>query len=102
MPERGKPTINTGRLSPWLAFGKRSADELFECENDPHQLTNVADDPKYAAIKKKLADQLMAELKATKDPRALGKGDVFDTYPYLGGGVRKRPPKKKPPPKKNL
>ncbi|MFW6163785.1 MAG: heparan N-sulfatase, partial [Planctomycetota bacterium] len=67
-----------------LAFGKRPAEELYDCRTDPGQLHNVADDPAYADIRKQLADQLMAELKATKDPRALGKGDVFDHYPYVG------------------
>jgi hypothetical protein len=29
----------------------------------------------------------MTELKATQDPRVLGKGDLFDQYHYYGGGV---------------
>ncbi len=32
----------------------------------------------------------MAELRATGDPRVLGKGDVFETYPYYGGMGRKK------------
>ncbi|NQT53121.1 sulfatase-like hydrolase/transferase, partial [bacterium] len=72
-----------------LAFGKRPAEELFDVRKDPGQLRNVADDPAYAAAKKKLAEQLMAELKATADPRVVGGGDKFDAYPYLGGGRRK-------------
>jgi hypothetical protein len=32
----------------------------------------------------------MAELKATKDPRVLGKGDTFDRYPYYGGRQQKK------------
>jgi len=68
-----------------LAFGKRPTEELYDLRKDPAQLNNVADNPGYAKVKNKLADVLMAELKATEDPRVLGKGDVFDTYPYYGG-----------------
>jgi len=70
-----------------LAFGKRPAEELYDLKKDPGQLNNVAGKPEYAGIQKQLAAALMAELKATKDPRVLGKGDMFDQYPYYGGGV---------------
>ncbi|NQT89591.1 sulfatase [bacterium] len=73
-----------------LAFGKRPAEELFDLKADPDQLRNVADDPKFADTKKKLADTLMAELKATADPRALGTGDAFDKYPYRPVFKRKK------------
>jgi len=52
-------------------------------------LNNIAGKPEYARIKEKLADALMAELKETKDPRVLGKGDVFDNYPYYGALPKK-------------
>jgi N-sulfoglucosamine sulfohydrolase len=67
-----------------LAFEKRPAEELYDLHKDPDQLNNVADQPEYAKEKNQLAAALIAELKATKDPRVLGKGDVFDTYPYYG------------------
>ena len=72
-----------------LAFGKRPAEELYDLRKDPDQLNNVADRSEYAKSKEKLAAALMAELKATKDPRALGKGDIFDKYPYYGAGAPK-------------
>jgi len=68
-----------------LAFAKRSAEELYDLGKDPHQLRNVAADPAYAETKKKLESSLLAELKATGDPRLLGGGDTFDSYPYNGG-----------------
>ncbi len=71
-----------------LAFEKRPPEELYDLRRDPGQLHNVADDPAYAQAKARLAERLTSELKATADPRALGKGGVFDTYPYLG----RRPP----------
>jgi len=78
-----------------LAFGKRPAEELYDLRKDPAQLNNVAGRPEYAKVKSKLAAALMAELKATKDPRVLGKGDAFDRYPYYGGMSDRKPPKTK-------
>ncbi|MHC4726369.1 MAG: sulfatase family protein [Planctomycetota bacterium] len=71
-----------------LAFGKRPAEELYDLRKDPEQLNNIADKPEYAMIKNRLAADLLVELKATKDPRVLGRGDTFDKYPYYGGGVK--------------
>jgi len=70
------------------SFGKRPAEELYDCKKDPGQLKNIADDPKYADVKKKLSDQLMENLKKYGDPRADGGGDEFDKYPYFGGICR--------------
>jgi hypothetical protein len=67
-----------------LAFGKRGAEELYDLRKDPGQLNNVADRAEYAQVRKKLAAELTAKLRATKDPRVLGRGDVFDKYPYYG------------------
>jgi hypothetical protein len=45
----------------------------------------VAENPEYAGVMEKLADQLHKDLVATGDPREVGKGDQFDSYPYFGG-----------------
>jgi hypothetical protein len=42
---------------------------------------DVVADPRYAPVKKSLAARLEAELRQTADPRVLGSGDVFDSYP---------------------
>lgn len=68
-----------------LAFAKRPAEELYDLRNDPDQLHNVATDSRHAAAKARLAEALMSELKATKDPRVLGRGASFDKYPYYWG-----------------
>jgi N-sulfoglucosamine sulfohydrolase len=68
-----------------LCFAKRPAEELYDLKKDPEQINNVANDPAYADARARLAKQLTAELKANKDPRIVGGGDRFDTYPYLGG-----------------
>jgi len=67
-----------------LCSGKRPADELYDLSKDPYQLTNVAGNPEYEEVLKKLKDQLMKELRKTEDPRVLGKDELFDSYPYLG------------------
>jgi hypothetical protein len=36
-------------------------------------------------MKTKLAAQLLAELKASGDPRVIGGAQAFDEYPYYGG-----------------
>jgi N-sulfoglucosamine sulfohydrolase len=67
-----------------MSFGKRVEEELFDVLNDPDCVHNLADNPKYAKVKKELWQQLEAELIAQKDPRILGKGEIFDYYPYHG------------------
>ncbi len=77
-----------------LAFEKRPAEELYDLRKDPVQLNNVAGLAEYAEMKEELAATLIAELKATKDPRVLGRGDAFDKYPYYGGRQKKKTSKK--------
>ena len=68
-----------------LAFAKRPAEELYDLKKDPDQLNNVAGAATYLEVQQKLADQLMTQLKTSCDPRAVGGGEKFDEYPYLGG-----------------
>ncbi len=81
-----------------LAFGKRPPRELYDLEKDPFQMHNVAADPAYAEVLKRLDARLMAELKASGDLRAEGRGEVYDNYPLLNrprrraGGQGKRKP----------
>ncbi len=67
-----------------LSFDKRPMEELYDLMKDPGELVNVADDSRYASIKKDLSDRLMKELKETKDPRVIGGEEKFDEYPYYG------------------
>ncbi len=71
-----------------LSFGKRLEEELYDCRKDPEQLVNLANDPEYADVKESLSTQLMEQLELMADPRATGQGDIFDEYPYYGGGPR--------------
>jgi arylsulfatase A-like enzyme len=74
------------------SFGPRPAEELYDLQKDPNELTNLAGDPNYADIKKRLAGRLMDYLAKTKDPRAFGNGAVFDNYRTWGKGDKELPP----------
>jgi len=64
-----------------MSFGKRPSDELYDMEADPDCVNNLASDSKYASVIKELKNQMDKTLKSQKDPRVLGKGDIFDYYP---------------------
>ncbi len=65
-----------------MAFGLRPAEELFDMEKDPDCVNNLSGDPEYAPVMKELWKRLETRLTEQKDPRILGKGDIFDDYPY--------------------
>ena len=74
-----------------LAFGRRPAEELFDLKQDPDEIKNVADNPRYAEVKQKLADQLMEELRRTSDPRVTGDGSTYDKPPFAGESAEDPP-----------
>ena len=80
-----------------LGMGMRPAIELFDVKNDPDELHNLAEDPKYATIKIDLIKKMDDYLVKTKDPRAIG-GDtkIWDTAPYFSD------PDKTPHPSKEM
>jgi N-sulfoglucosamine sulfohydrolase len=57
-------------------YGKRTVDaylhrpkfELYDLENDPHEVKNLADDPKHEKMLEELKTELKAFQKRTKDP----------------------------------
>ena len=71
-----------------LNFGKRSDEELYDLGKDPECMNNLAGNAAYNSMKRKLHDQLYLELLEQDDPRAYGKGDLFDRYPYADETVR--------------
>ncbi|MGB1259771.1 MAG: sulfatase-like hydrolase/transferase [Akkermansiaceae bacterium] len=56
-----------GKIPEWAFFGKRPAEELYDMEKDPHQVNNLATDPKYAAELKKHRKLLATWIKETDD-----------------------------------
>ena len=71
-----------------LSFAKRPAEELYDLAKDSGQVANLAADPDYVRIRKRLAVQLTEGLIAMGDPRIEGRGSLFDSQPYLGGSPR--------------
>ena len=67
-----------------LSFGKRPAEELYDCRKDPGQINNLAADPAYQAIARGLSIRLQKHLKVTGDPRATEKKATWDDMPYYG------------------
>jgi len=65
-------------------FAKRPGEELFDLKNDPDQMHNIANDPKYAGVKAKLRERLLEELKNSNDPRVVDDGKFFETPPLAG------------------
>ncbi len=63
-------------------FGKFPGEELYRISDNQECLTNLAKKPEYEAVKSKLIRQMTRKLKKDGDPRILGQGDIFDTYPY--------------------
>lgn len=74
-----------------LAIDKRPAEELFDIQNDPGCLENLAEREEYAEIKQELRTALENELSRTGDPHIEGKGDIYRTYPRYSP-IRKFPP----------
>ncbi|MFC1639381.1 sulfatase [Gemmatimonadota bacterium] len=64
-----------------LACGLRPEEELFDIRQDPACLQNLAATPGHAALRQALRAQLEEELRRQEDPRILGYGDIFDSYP---------------------
>jgi arylsulfatase A-like enzyme len=67
-----------------LAFARRPAEELYDLAKDPHQIDNLADKPRVAAVKKQLAGLVDRWMKETGDPRLDPQDDRWDKFPYFG------------------
>ncbi|WP_139957431.1 sulfatase family protein [Flavicella sediminum] len=67
-----------------LSFGKRLEEELYDMKKDPHCMVNLAYHPNYKKTCQTLRTQMEKELTEQGDPRTLGKGAIFDQYPYYG------------------
>lgn len=66
-----------------LAFSKRPAEQLYDIKKDPDCVNNIAEDKVYEEVKNELSLLLEAELKKQGDPRVIGNGDIFDSYPRI-------------------
>lgn len=67
------------------AFAKRPGEELYDLKADPDQVKNVAADPKYADVRKALAERLTKVLTDAGDPRVVEKDCRFEKPPFTDG-----------------
>jgi len=66
-----------------LSMGKReSNEEFYNISKDADCMTNLASNPDYAELKRKMKTRMETMLKAQEDPRMFGKGDIFNSYGY--------------------
>lgn len=71
-----------------ISFGKRPAEEFYNIRQDPYCLTNLAESETYQKQMDQLRTEMTNRLTEQQDPRILGKGEVFDQYPYANAGER--------------
>jgi arylsulfatase A-like enzyme len=69
-----------------LCFGKRPTSELYDLRADPDCVHNLADDPAFQSVRKRLHRRLLRRLSTEGDPRVIGGGEVFDDYPHANPG----------------
>jgi uncharacterized sulfatase len=67
-----------------LAVDKRSGEELYDIRKDPGNLDNLATRPEHARVITQMRAELVRYLTLTRDPRVLGQGEIFETYPRYG------------------
>jgi hypothetical protein len=65
-----------------INFGKRPEEELYNVTKDPDCIVNLASNLAYSKIKDSLWLSLKTKLIEHQDPRIMGKGEIFDYYPY--------------------
>lgn len=65
-----------------LSFGKRPGEELYNLEDDPDCMNNLAELVKYSGLMGKMRQILRDEQERTSDPRLGADGDIFDRYPF--------------------
>ena len=72
-----------GNWEYWeLNFGKRVQEELYNIAEDPYCLNNLIEDSEHASVLAELIDDMSSKLTEQGDPRILGNGEVFMSYPY--------------------
>ncbi len=66
------------------AGAKRPEFELYDLQNDPGEMVNLADCPETEPIRRELLAKLRAWMQETGDPRSLADTDFWDVCPYYG------------------
>jgi uncharacterized sulfatase len=64
-----------------LTCGKNPPEQLYAVESDPGCLRNLAARAEFKPVLEELRQELETTLRAQQDPRMLGRGEVFESYP---------------------
>lgn len=75
----------------YLSVGKRPAEELYDIQNDPGCINNLALNSDYEETTERLRNRLLAKLEETGDPLVSGNQEVWESYPRLRGPMREFP-----------
>ncbi len=67
-----------------LTYDKRPEEELYNIRQDPFCLNNLAGNAEFETVKEDLRSRLAEKLISRNDPRMLGYGDIFESYPRYG------------------
>jgi uncharacterized sulfatase len=67
-----------------LSLAKRDEDELYAIDKDPACLNNLAKDLSYKKNLLEMKLLLKSNLAKQGDPRELGNGNIFESYPRFG------------------
>ncbi len=65
-------------------FGKRVAEELYDVQQDPFCINNLAGVAVHSELKEKLKLKLIEKLTEQQDPRILGNGEIFEQFEFAG------------------
>lgn len=67
--EEWRQLFKAGKLTgpPKLFFEPKPVEQLFDCETDPYEVNNLADDPKYAAVLRDMRGRLQKLVKGMPD-----------------------------------
>ena len=81
-PSKSFMMENAAQLHDFFAraFGKRPSEQLYDINNDPWCINDLADAPAYKEVKNELRTLLDKQLTDQGDPRMQGS-EIFDSYP---------------------
>lgn len=76
---------NMGKKYWDWSFAKRPQEELYDLQNDPDCIDNLAKNPQQQERLKNLKNELFTQLQTQQDPRILDNGKIFDEYIHASG-----------------
>jgi uncharacterized sulfatase len=91
-PAANYADIDDGATKTWMSahpehplfgrsFGRQPAELLFDVAADPGCLRNLAEEPAFERRRRELRTTLEQALRRHGDPRLLGQGDIWESYP---------------------